>query len=80
MLLLIPKKTQTQMCKSLVGPQSFFPKVLSIKIMFSGKTEMSLHVLLAQQWFLSWSSAIQAIFAQSPPYSGVMNSALNKRK
>lgn len=48
--------------------------------MFSGKTEMSLHVLLAQQWFLSWSSAIQAIFAQSPSYSGVMNSALNKRK
>lgn len=58
MLLLIPKKTQTQMCKSLVGPQSFFPKVLSIKIMFFGKTEMSLHVLLARQWFLSWSSAI----------------------
>ncbi len=41
--------------------------------MFSGKTETSLYVLFAQQRFSSWNSAMQAIFAQSLSYGGVMN-------
>ncbi len=61
----------------LVSPQSIFPKVLGIIKMFSGKTETSLYVLFAQQWFSSWNSAMQAIFAQSLSYGGVMNTDLN---
>ncbi len=45
--------------------------------MFSGKTEMSFYVLFAQQRFSSWNSAMQAIFAQSLSYGGVMNTDLN---
>ncbi len=45
--------------------------------MFSGKTEMSFYVLFAQQRFWSWNSAMQAIFAQSLSYGGVMNTDLN---
>ncbi len=61
----------------LVSPQSIFPKVLGIIKMFSGKTEMSFYVLFAQQRFWSWNSAMQAIFAQSLSYGGVMNTDLN---
>ncbi len=61
----------------LVSPQSIFPKVLGIIKMFSGKTETSLFVLFAQQRFWSWNSAMQAIFAQSLSYGGVMNTDLN---
>ncbi len=45
-------------------------------VVFSGKTETSLYVLFAQQRFLSWNSAMQAIFAQSLSYGGVMNTDL----
>ncbi len=61
----------------LVSPQSIFPKVLGIIKLFSGKTEMSFYVLFAQQRFWSWNSAMQAIFAQSLSYGGVMNTDLN---
>ncbi len=61
----------------LVSPQSIFPKVLGIIKMFSGKTETSFYVLFAQQRFSSWNSAMQAIFAQSLSYGGVMNTDLN---
>ncbi len=61
----------------LVSPQSIFPKVLGIIKMFSGKTEMSFYVLFAQQRFWSWNSAMQAIFAQSLSYDGVMITDLN---
>ncbi len=64
----------------LVSPQSIFPKVLGIIKMFSGKTEMSFYVLFAQQRFWSWNSAMQAIFAQSLSYGGVMNTDLNWSK
>ncbi len=60
-----------------VSPQSIFPKVLGIIKMFSGKTETSFYVLFAQQRFSSWNSAMQAIFAQSLSYGGVMNTDLN---
>ncbi len=61
----------------LVSPQSIFAKVFGIIKMFSGKTEMSFYVLFAQQRFWSWNSAMQAIFAQSLSYGGVMNTDLN---
>ncbi len=61
----------------LVSPQSIFPKVLGIIKKFSGKTETSFYVLFAQQRFWSWNSAMQAIFAQSLSYGGVMNTDLN---
>ena len=64
-------------CGCLVTPQSIFLKVLVIIKMFSGKNETSLNVLFAQQWFSSWNSAMQAIFAQSLSYGGVMNTDLN---
>ncbi len=61
----------------LVSPQSIFPKVLGIIKKLSGQTEMSFYVLFAQQRFWSWNSAMQAIFAQSLSYGGVMNTDLN---
>ena len=57
--------------------KDFSQKVLGIIKMFSGKNETGLNVLFAQQWFLSWNSAMQAIFAQSLSYGGVMNTDLN---
>ncbi|KAI3370477.1 hypothetical protein L3Q82_025233, partial [Scortum barcoo] len=52
----------------------YFPKSLGDhQDVFSGKIETSLNVLFAQQWFSSWNSAMQAIFAQSLSYGGVMN-------
>ncbi len=61
----------------LASPQSIFPKVLGIIKMFFWQTEMSFYVLFAQQRFWSWNSAMQAIFAQSLSYGGVMNTDLN---
>lgn len=45
--------------------------------MFFGKIEMSLNVF-AQQRFSFWNSAMQAIFADSLYYGGVMNTDLNE--
>ncbi|XP_073441496.1 protein RER1 isoform X1 [Dendrobates tinctorius] len=43
--------------------------------MFSGKTEMTLYVLIAQQWFSTWNSIRP--FLPSLSYGGVVNTDLN---
>lgn len=48
------RQTSKKFNLCLVSPQSIFPDVLGIIKMFSGKTEMGLCVLFAQQWFWQW--------------------------
>ncbi|CAJ0936273.1 unnamed protein product [Ranitomeya imitator] len=50
--------------------------MLGIIKMFSGKIKTNLYVLIAQQLFSSWSTVMQAIFAQSLSYGGIMNTDL----
>lgn len=45
----------------LISPQSIFPNIK----MSSGKANKSLYVLVAQKWFWSWNSTMQAIFSPS---------------
>lgn len=63
-----------------LSQSTVFAKVTGIIKMCSGKTEMSIDVLFAQQWFSSQSSAMEAIFAPFAPslcYGRGRNSDLN---
>ncbi len=73
------KGTQTFQKVQLLSHQSteYFPKSLGVHQDVFWKTETSLCVLFAQQQFLSWNSAMQAIFTQSLSYGGIMNTDLN---
>lgn len=63
-----------------LSQSTVFAKVTGIIKMCSGKTEMNIDVLFAQQWFSSQSSAMEAIFAPFAPslcYGRGRNSDLN---
>ena len=60
----------------LISQQNLIPKVLGVIKMFVGKCETSLCVLFGQQWFSPCYYSIDAIFAQSLSYCGIVHTDL----